>query len=179
MTLRRGMDPVAKGLATRPTRLKAASGPCRIPPDVRGWPTKRARLARPSVGARTARASSSLAAGKLVQSIGEQRQRNDCADGDETRSGSLNESPERVCEDSHGETPGALRFVNRAGWARSRVSEPGEKRVRIALGQQLARSLGHLRTNQDELGMHLPRLDVTVLLRQGLVQRRSRATRGA
>ena len=120
-----------------------------------------------------------FAASSLVQSLGEQRQRDHHSDGEECNPCCLRQSPKRVSDDGHKKARIRVRLSHRAGGEQNRLSTSGEKRVWIALGQKLTYALGHLRTDQGELGMHLPRLDVTVLLRRGLVQRPGPGTRGA
>jgi hypothetical protein len=113
-----------------------------------------------------------------MQNFCEQRQRDHPAHRDETRSRSLDESPKRVYKDSKRETRDASRVISCAGWLRTRLTERRQKRVRVALGQELACAFGYLRADEDELGMQLPRLDVTVFLRHGFVERHGLATGG-
>ena len=90
---------------------------------------------------------------------GEDNHRRECHEG---RPGRLSQPPERVTEDSHREARGVLRFLGPDGgrpW-------PGQKCVRIALGQQLERPFPDFGADQCELGMDLPRLDVGIRRRR-------------
>src|SRR5205085_10363353 len=51
------------------------------------------------------------------------------------------------------------------GRGSSRLTERRQKRVRITLWQQLAGALAHFGTDEDELGLQLPPLDVSVRAR--------------
>ena len=64
-----------------------------------------------------------------------------------------------------------LGLVDPSGLERDRLPSSCEKRIWIALGQKLSRALGHLRTDEHELGMELPRRDVPVRGRLKLVYR--------
>src|SRR5439155_9700717 len=135
--------------STRSTPAKIASGPCQPPPDVRDWRTKRGRLACASVGARSAEDKFPLSAIKSVQDFGDQRQGHDGYGDDKRRPCSFGQSPQRIADDGNGEVGGERYRVNAGDNRRSRLSDPREKRVRIAFGQELERSLAHLGADED------------------------------
>jgi hypothetical protein len=96
----------------------------------------------------------------LVQSFGEQRQRDRSDEDEKSSPRRLGEPPKRVDEDSSREARGGFGLVSRRGRNEERHSRSGEKRVRIALGEQLARALANFGADEDELGVQLPRLRV-------------------
>jgi hypothetical protein len=106
---------------------------------------------------------------KLVQSFGEQRQRDRSDEDEESGPRRLREPPECVDEDSSGEARGGFSLVSRRDRNEDRHSRSGEKRVRIALGQQLAGPLADFGADENELGMQLPRLRVPIRGRLVLV----------
>src|SRR5206468_9918836 len=74
----------------------------------------------------------------------------------------LRQAPKGVPEDSHREARSGLSVISPAGWVRNRVARSREKGVRIALGQELDRTLLDLGTDEDELGVQLPRLELVI-----------------
>ena len=97
-----------------------------------------------------------------MQNLGEQRQRDDSSDDEESSPYRLRQAPKGVTEDSHREARSGLSVISRAGWVRNRFVRSREKGVRIALGQELERTLLDLGTDKDELGVQLPRLDLRI-----------------
>ena len=94
-----------------------------------------------------------FAASSLVQSLGEQRQCDHDSDGEEGNPCRLPQSPKRVSDDGHKDARIRVRLFDRASAEQTRLSRSAEKRVWIALGQELARASGHLLADEDELGM--------------------------
>jgi len=126
-------------------------------------PDHEAREVSRPVGCRqSARASFTIAALNLVQSFGEQRQRDRSDEDEKSSPRRLREPPKRVSEDSGTEAGGGLGLISRRNRKEDQRSRSGEKRVRISLGQQLARALADFRTDEDELGVEFPRLRVTI-----------------
>ncbi len=132
-------------------------------------PVGRRKTARPEFFASSGQFS--LAAVKSVQSLSEQRQRDHGPDDEEGRPCNLDDAPEGVSEDSRREARGAWGLVNCRGQEQNRLSRSGEKRVRIALGQQFSRARAHLGADEHEFRMQLPGLDVSVRGRLTLVDR--------
>ena len=118
-------------------------------PDVRDWRTKRGRLACASVGARSAEDKFPLSAIKSVQDFGDQRQGHDGYGDDKRRPCSFGQSPQRIADDGNGEVGGERYRVSAGDDRRGQLSDPREKRVRIAFGQELERSLAHLGADED------------------------------
>jgi hypothetical protein len=104
--------------------------------------------------------SGACSAANLVQDLGKQRKRDHSAHGKECNPRRLEDSPKRVSEDGRGKSRGGLGLFSHAARKEVRLSSSGEKRVRIAFGQQFAGAIADLGTHERELRVQLPRLDV-------------------
>jgi hypothetical protein len=107
-----------------------------------------------------------------VQSVGEQSQADYSSHCDQPRPRGPEKPPERVADDRCRETRVHSGFVSRAAGEENRLSRSGEKRLWIALGQTLDRALSDLGADENELGMHLPQLDVRICSQSALIEER-------
>jgi len=108
-----------------------------------------------------------------MQNLGEQCQSGHCGGGEKRSPCRLSQPPERVSENRHNEARGELGLVSGGRGEQNRLSRSVQKRVRIALGQQLTRTLADFGADEDELGVQLPRLQVPIRGRLVLVDRSS------
>jgi hypothetical protein len=97
-----------------------------------------------------------------MKNLGKQCQRDHSSDDEESTPYGLRQPPKGVPENGHREARGALSGDGRAGWARYRLAGSWQKGVRIALGQELERTLLDFGTDEDEFGVQLPRLDLRI-----------------
>ena len=98
----------------------------------------------------------------LVQSFGEQRQRDRSDEDEKSSPRRLGEPPERVDEHGSREARGGLVLISCRDRMEDRLWRSGEKCVRIAFGQELACTLANFGADEDELGVELPRLRNTI-----------------
>ena len=89
-------------MAKRQTHSKNRIRTVPMPPDIRAWLTKRARLAGASVVNRRAEKKFPLSAIKSVQDFGQQRQQDDRSDRDQRDASCFGQSPKRIGDYSHG-----------------------------------------------------------------------------
>ena len=98
----------------------------------------------------------------LVQSFGEQRQRDRSDEDEKSSPRRLGEPPERVDEHGSREARGGLVLISCRDRMEDRLSRSGEKCVRIAFGQEFARPLADFGADENELGVEFPRLRVPI-----------------
>ena len=136
-------------------RRRGGRGTC----DARAGPV--ARGARSACRGRRGCCSSSDDCRLTPRRAASRDERDHAGDGNESSPRNLDQPQECVAGDRHREARRALILVDRDR-RELRLARPGEKSVRITLGEQLERAGSKLWADEDELGMQLPRPDLVV-----------------